>query len=255
MPAVIFDGKKLAFEITKELEMKVAGLNKKKGRRLKLVTIYNPDHEPSRVYSNIKQKKAEEIGVEFEKVPVGGMTVEQISRIIGKLNLDLSVDGVMVQLPLGTANDKELIDQIDPKKDVDGLRANSVIVPATVRAVLKILGELSEQNNSKVLVVGNLGLVGARLQKELGCEGMDKHNFDSEKIKSFYVVIGCTGEAGLIKAEMVKQGVVAIDVGYPVGDFEPDVADSASFLTPVPGGVGPVTVAMLFANLVDLVSD
>ena len=81
---------------------------------------------------------------------------------------------------------------------------------------------------------------------------MDKDDFDPSTLLRADVVISATGQAGIIKPDMIKEGVIAIDVGYPKGDFDPEVAKKASFFTPVPGGVGPVTVAMLFANLLNL---
>lgn len=265
--AVIFDGREFANKISTDLITDITDLETKLGRKLKLVTIYNPDNEASRVYTEIKERKARELGIEFEKFSILNLKFS-INELISKLNNDKTIDGIMIQMPLGTENDKFLIDLIDLKKDVDGLRLESGVMPATVRAVIAILGEslklsifnfqfsindlITKLSNFKIIIIGNKGMVGARLQEELGCEGMDKEDFDPSKMLGADVIISATGETSLINGQMVKNGVVAIDVGYPKGDFDPDVEEKASFFTPVPGGVGPVTVAMLFRNLVDL---
>lgn len=250
----IFDGKKYAGKVLEELGGKAAGL--------KIVTMYDPENLASRVYTEIKEKTALKLGVEFEKISITGGRWPN-NDLIFKLNEDKTVDGIMIQMPLGTGNDKELIDLIDLRKDVDGLNPKSGVMPATVRAVLEIL-KYSLNNaphpplnlrGGDILVVGNKGLVGSRLQAELKCEGMDKDDWDPTSLKlcGASVVISATGIASLINGQMVKKGVIAIDVGYPKGDFDPSIALKAGFFTPVPRGVGPVTVAMLFANLVDLV--
>lgn len=250
--STIFDGKEFADRVTKSLKAKVTGM--------KVVSIYNPEHLASRVYTEMKAKKAEELGVGFEKFPITNISDQiKIKSQIQKFNRDRDVDGIIIQMPLGTKNDQELIEQIDLKKDVDGMRRESGVMPATVRAVLEILKHALQNKleilNSKykILIVGNKGLVGSRIQEELGCDGMDKEDFNFEKLRSADVIISATGIASLINGQMVKKGVIAIDVGYPKGDFDPSTALRAGFFTPVPGGVGPVTVVKLFANLVDLV--
>jgi methylenetetrahydrofolate dehydrogenase (NADP+)/methenyltetrahydrofolate cyclohydrolase len=200
------------------------------------------------VYTNIKARKAREMGVDIEAI--SQLTIADAAEKIQMMNGDSTVDGIMVQLPY--SNSQILIDLIDPKKDVDGLRKDSSFKPAVVRAVMEILTrEVKISQYEGVMVVGNRGEVGGRLQKELGCLGMDREDFPTsiEKLLRASVVISATGQSGLIHPGMVKEGVVAIDVGYPKGDFDPEVAKKAAFFTPVPGGVGPVTVVMLFANL------
>ncbi len=271
MKTVIFDGKEFSKKILTEVKTDITDITEKLGRRPKMVTIYNPGDKASRVYTQIKEKKAVELGIDFEKLSVDQLSVDQLSQKVKELNSHKTVDGVMIQMPLlGIRNsDLEIAGAITPGKDVDGLNPGSGVMPATVRAVLKILNYVTTTlsdpppnlggGRGVVLVVGNKGLVGERLFSHLTnlsfshLWGMDKEDWDPEKIKTADVVISCTGQAGLIKPEMVKEGVICIDVGYPTGDFEPDVAQKAAFFTPVPGGVGPVTVAMLFANLVDLI--
>jgi methylenetetrahydrofolate dehydrogenase (NADP+)/methenyltetrahydrofolate cyclohydrolase len=213
----------------------------------------------------MKAKKAEEFGVEFEKFPITNLNDQiNIKTQIQKFNRDEVVDGIIIQMPLGTKNDPELIKQIDLNKDVDGMRRESGVMPATVRAVLEILKYAfyntphpplnlrGGAGGGNILVIGNKGLVGSRIQEELGCEGMDKDDFDPKKLMTADAIISATGVASLINGQMVKDGVICIDVGYPKGDFDPSTALKAGFFTPVPGGVGPVTVVSLFANLVEL---
>ena len=270
--AVIFDGRELAEKMEKEARGRVEKITVQLGRRPKLVTIYNPGHGPSRVYTELKAKKAGELGIEFQVYQLASLSVAQLSELVKKFNMDNSIDGIMIQMPLfggekdptspeaslGARNsEKKLCELIDPLKDVDGLNPKSGVLPAVVRAVLEIIQQVRNYSlitaRSSFLIVGNKGMVGKRLEEELGCRGMDKEDFDPEEIKQADIIISCTGVAGLIKPEMVKEGAVAVDVGYPKGDFLPQVANKAAFFTPVPGGVGPVTVVCLFVNLADLV--
>ena len=237
---MVFDGKKFAEGI-------IAKLPKKKA---KLAIFLDPDNVSGAKYVEKKIQLAERLGVEL-KILNSKSEISNKSQI-QNLNQDPGITGIMIQLPF--PNSQELINLIDPKKDVDGLRNDSPYLPAVVRAVKEVLLSLQEDLlQKKMVVVGCKGFVGQKLLKVLGFRfqvlGMDKDDFDPEKIKSADVIISTTGQAGLIKSKMVKPGVIAIDVGYPKGDFDPQVAAKASFFTPVPGGVGPVTVVMLFQNL------
>ncbi len=246
---MIFDGKEFAARIDEQVRAKVAAL----GRKPKLVTIYNSDDEASKVYTAVKRKKAESLGVEF--VNYDKRMITDLPGLVRQANMDVSIDGLMIQLPLtdDRSFDLQLCYGIGANKDVDGLNPRSGVMPATARAVLAILsGRIFE--GAKVLVVGDRGMVGKAVKQNLACDGMDRSDFSFEKLKNADVIISCTGQERIIRPEMVKPGIVAIDVGYPRGDFDVEIANSASFFTPVPGGVGPVTVAMLYANLLDLVS-
>lgn len=199
-------------------------------KKAKLAIFLDPNNVSGAKYVEKKVQLAKRLGVEI---------------VMNKI--DGSEDGIMVQLP--HPNAKELISQIPPEKDVDGLRENSPFQPAVVRAVIEIINSQCSIINKKMLVVGAKGFVGKNLLKLFpNAVGMDIDDFDPDKVKDFDVVISATGVPELIKE--IKNGAVAIDVGYPQGDFDPSVADKAALFTPVPGGVGPVTVAMLFANLV-----
>lgn len=201
-------------------------------------------------------KKKAKLAVFLDPSNVSGVRYVEKKIEVGKRlgveivmnKIDGDEDGIIVQLPHPRA--KELIANIPPEKDVDGLREDSPYLPAAVRAVATILNAQGSMLNKKIIIVGSRGFVGRRLMRVLpNATGMDKEDFDPEKIKTANVVISCTGQVGLIQPDMVCDGVVAIDVGYPEAEFTPEALAKASFYTPVPGGVGPVTVAMLFANL------
>jgi methylenetetrahydrofolate dehydrogenase (NADP+)/methenyltetrahydrofolate cyclohydrolase len=253
---VIFDGKKLAAGIEKKLSRKIVRVAKNLGRKPKLATVCNPDDPMGRFYTNVKMKKAKELGIDVAAYPLKS-TIDWEGLVVN-LNRDPHTDGVMIQLPLtgDRARDMKLCLLIDPRKDVDGLNLRSGIKQATVRAVLMILKEAIKttlMKNINMVVVGSWGNVGRSLVRELKCEGMDKDDWNPSMLREARVIISCTGQEGLIKPEMVKDNVICIDVGYPHGDFAPEVAEKASFFTPVPGGVGPVTVACLFNNLIELI--
>lgn len=242
-----FDGNKLANQRTEELKQKIGG------RKFKLVSIFDPNNMGAAKYTDIKAKKAAELGIEFVKLPVAGLQLT-VSEEIEKLNKDETVNGIMVQLPF--FGGRELVQMIDPAKDVDGMREDSKYMPAVVRGVKGILNTspltpLLTSGEGEVVVVGSKGAVGRKFMKYLpGAIGMDKDNFDSSTLSRADVVIACTGVADLITGEMVKDGFVAIDVGYPQPEFAKTALEKASFFTLVPGGVGLVMVVSLFENLI-----
>ncbi len=212
-----FDGKKFAEEI-------IARLPK---RKAKLAIFLDPNNISGAKYVQKKIELAKRLGVEIVMNKIAG-----------------DEDGIMVQLP--HPNAKELISQIPPEKDVDGLREDSPFMPAVVRAVKEILKNLP----GEILVIGSKGFVGRKLMQVFpDAIGMDIDDFSADKLKTADVIISATGQKNLIDSDMVRDGFIAIDVGYPDAEFTPAALTKASFYTPVPGGVGPVTVAMLFANL------
>ncbi|KKU95506.1 MAG: Methenyl tetrahydrofolate cyclohydrolase / NADP-dependent methylene H4F dehydrogenase, partial [Candidatus Gottesmanbacteria bacterium GW2011_GWA1_48_13] len=226
-----FDGRKFAEGI-------ISMLPKKKA---KLAIFLDPSNVSGAKYVEKKVEVGKRLGVEI---------------VMNKIDGD--EDGIIVQLPHPRA--KELITNISPEKDVDGLREDSLYLPAVVRAIVEILYnspsdpplKLRGGRKGVILIVGCHGFVGRKLMQVFpNAVGMDKEDFDIEKIKTANVVISCTGQVGLIQSDMVCDGLVAIDVGYPEAEFTPEALAKASFYTPVPGGVGPVTVAMLFKNLLE----
>jgi methylenetetrahydrofolate dehydrogenase (NADP+)/methenyltetrahydrofolate cyclohydrolase len=218
---MIFDGKAFAEEIIKNLPRKKA----------KLAIFLSGDNISGARYVKIKTAVAKRLGVEIV-----------MNRIDG------DEDGIMVQLPHPDSG--KLISQIPKELDVDGLRDTSPFLPAVVRASKEVLLSLQEDLlQKKMVIVGSKGFVGKNLMKLYpNAVGMDKEDFDPEKIKDFDIIISATGQESLIKE--IKEGTICIDLGFPKGDFDPSTALRASFFTPVPGGIGPVTVAYLFENLI-----
>lgn len=258
---IVFDGKKFA-------KRNLESLPKDKGKTL--VSILVGNDKASEIYTKLKQKAAKSVGCKMEVRRFNeNVDVTSIIRIIEVLNKDESVDGIMVQLPLPgkIQNLKHKIqNSINREKDVDGMREDSDFVPATVKAVISIIQESLQfdgqarinKSKDKIVVVGGEGSVGKALIANLrmyeltNVRGVDieTQNLKS-KIQNADVVISATGVPNLIKGDMVKDGVVVIDVGAPKGDVEfESVSKKAKFITPVPGGVGPVTVACLMENLV-----
>lgn len=247
---MIFDGKAFAEEIISSLPHKPA----------KLAIFLSDDNVSGARYVKIKSEVAKRLGVEVEvtmtnpQIPVN-IQVANIKSQIEKLNKDETVTGIMIQLPLGFGIlDLDIASGIAREKDVDGLREDSPFLPAAVLAVKKILNVYSSEFmvHRKIAIVGSNGFIGKKLVKLLRTTNnelitIDKENFNAEKIKSADIVISATGQEGLIKD--IKEGAVCIDLGFPRGDFSSECIRRASFFTPVPGGVGPVTVACLFENL------
>lgn len=270
----IFDGRGFARQKEETLQQRVRGLLEY-GIKPKLVSIIVGDDPASVLYVNLKKKAAERIGcvlsVRREKSDIGK---EKLIEMISLLNEDKTIFGIMVQLPLPenfTKEDREeIISSIDPDKDVDGLRVGSKFIPPTAKAVLNIIKEAEKYivlpplkaRLYKVGVVGGSGFIGKQIAGALN--GINNYNiavYDSETIDlrqktgDLDILISVTGVPDLIKPDMVKDGAVLIDVGSPKGDIEKSAYDKAAFVSPVPGGVGPVTISCLLENLLDSLSD
>lgn len=263
----IFEGRVFADKKLEALEKKVAKL-RNKGVTPKLVSIVVGDEEGAIFYQNLKKKVAEKIGCELLVVSCGlEISVVEIIKKIKKLNKDPKVHGIMLQLPLpknfSTEDRDEIISAIASEKDIDGMRVDSKFGAPVVVAVIEILGESLKivrrplrNDPLEVVMFGAKGFVGSKIvhelkkQKGLRIEGVDVHDSKTINRKSD-VVISATGVSELITPEMVKDGAILIDVGAPVGDVAKDAYEKAAFVSPVPGGVGPVTIACLMENLVE----
>lgn len=298
---MLFDGKKFAAEKEERLRLKVAKL-RQKGIIPKLVSILIGENPEGELYLKLKKRAAERVGIEFEEIKFEEkVKSDEVVGFIKSLNSNPKIQGIMVQMPIKMKNEKFQNDQgrilsaINPLKDVDCLTPENLgllmmgrprFLPATVRAVLEILNQALNKfpiTNYQLLitkrwlagknacVVGASEIVGkplVMLLSELGatvtiCRSTTKDL--SEFTKKADILVSATGMPGLIKKEMVKKGVVVIDVGTKrlkisdfkfkiVGDVESAVSEIASFLTPVPGGVGPVTVICLLENLVEAIT-
>lgn len=239
---MVFDGVKFSKKIKEELL---------KGGKLvgKSLVIFQTGEKES-LYVGKKRKMGESLGVKVEVKIVNDL--ERLKIEIMEVGKDEGIDGVMVQLPIEGADEKkreEILSLIPDEKDVDGLSPDgSSFLPAVVVAVEKILRNF-QVTNLEMAVVGSKGMVGKALMKRFGgARGFDIGD-DLGELVNYDVVISATGQAGLIKSKMVKSGVVAIDLGYPKADFDKEIEKKARFFTPVPGGVGPVTIVSLFENL------
>ncbi|XP_020282796.1 bifunctional methylenetetrahydrofolate dehydrogenase/cyclohydrolase, mitochondrial [Pseudomyrmex gracilis] len=288
--AVIIDGKKIAEEIQDELKAVVDTCISAGKKRPKLVAILVGNHPSSKAYIGRKMQAAKSIGIESYTIHLGeNITQAELLKEIDCLNGDPSVDGVLVQLPLPKdMNEKEVCQAIVPKKDVDGFHLenlgnltldNSSIIPATALAVKElILRTKIETFGKNAVVVGRSKHVGLPIALLLHADGKGEtgaldmtttichrhtpHTELEKFTKLADLIVAAAGVPGLITKEMIKPGACIIDVGITrvktadgkyrlVGDVDYDsVKEVAGHITPVPGGVGPMTVAMLMKNTV-----
>ncbi|MDZ7586801.1 MAG: bifunctional 5,10-methylenetetrahydrofolate dehydrogenase/5,10-methenyltetrahydrofolate cyclohydrolase [Patescibacteria group bacterium] len=255
--ASIIDGEKLA-------TAKEAVLKQQVPPGLKLAILAFKADRAGQVYSRLKEEAGKRVGIEVARFNYEWQETELIREKILELNADQSWTGIMIQRPgyRGEKFEKEwiqLVNAIVPSKDVDGLRVDSPFVPATVRAVENIpfrngMTLRSGMKGKKIVIVGR-GMVGKKLKERLRGENISSRDKDlAKKTKQAEVLICCSGREKLIKKEMVKLGAMVIDVGWPKGDVDFDeVVKVAGVITPVPGGVGPLTVVCLLENLMEAV--
>lgn len=268
----IIDGKKLAKEIRTNLEKKV----KKEKLKPNLAVILCGDDEASKVYVRIKSKACEEIGIEFAEYHLNAKTSQkELLELIEKLNEDEKVNGILLQYPLPKGlNYDEAAEKISPEKDVDGFNPYNVgrltigkpkFIPCTPFGIMKIFEKYNiDLEGKKAVIVGRSNIVGkpmaqCLLEKSATVTICHSRTKDLKKeLLDADIVIAAVGKKKLIKADMIKDGAVVIDVGTNRDengklcgdvDFE-EVSKKASFITPSPGGVGPMTVAMLMYNVV-----
>ncbi|MEJ2348020.1 MAG: bifunctional 5,10-methylenetetrahydrofolate dehydrogenase/5,10-methenyltetrahydrofolate cyclohydrolase [Patescibacteria group bacterium] len=267
METHIFKGKKFASLKENKLKEKTNDL-KEKGIIPKLISIQIGENKGSSLYLSLKQKAAERIGAILEiKKFSEDEQVEEIARFIKELNKNNKIHGIMVQLPISknlSERQNEIINSISPEKDIDGMLANGPFLTPTVRAVMLAMEDASKvlnlSGNEKIIVLGSKGFVGSRIIKALkgsgySVEGVDIENRDEGRVKEADIVVSAIGQPGFIRRDMVKEGVIVIDVGAPKGDVDfEEVSKKASYITPVPGGIGPMTIACLMENLIEATS-
>ncbi|MCX6784237.1 MAG: bifunctional 5,10-methylenetetrahydrofolate dehydrogenase/5,10-methenyltetrahydrofolate cyclohydrolase [candidate division WWE3 bacterium] len=275
---IIFDGKALASQIELDIKNKFTSPKQVSPERsggersvggLNLVILATTTDEASNTYVRMKQRLGERLGVTVQKVTV---TAETLSDELKKYAAMTEVTGLMVQLPIPSLDKKSLnnvLSLIPLTKDVDGLNPQNLaliktgqqtFLPATVLAVERIIAAAPLEFKlglTTAAVVGANGMVGGPLSDRLEYLGFKVGRFDIgetlTELRDFDVVVSCTGSPKLITSELIKPGAIVIDVGYPQGDVDfENVKNKTSFITPVPGGVGPVTVASLMENLVQL---
>ncbi len=259
-----FDGRKIRDQILADLKIKFAAL----ASRPTLAVIWIGDDLVSARYVEQKQRAAEFLGVHFDifKFPAS-VTNEIVADKIKKLNSDPTVTGVMVQLPIPESlNQGELISAINPEKDIDALlfclESKCSFRPPVALGIMEALKESGANlKTASVAVIGRGFLVGDPLVRILENQTVDVRVADDSTphlptlTLDADVIISATGHAGLIKVDMIKPGAVLIDAGTAEvagalkGDIDPACYEKSAFYTPVPGGIGPMTIAVLFKNL------
>lgn len=270
----ILDGKKLSLKIQEELVQKIAKLEKKPG----LAVILVGEDPASQLYVGMKEKTAQKLGINSTIIKYPENTDEQtVINKIQELNNDENINGILVQIPLPKQiSEQNIMLAISPKKDVDGIVPENIgristgmepyAYPCTPKGVIKLLDEYNIQIAGKhAVIVGRSNIVGKPLAQMLLnrsatvtiCHSRTENL--SEITKTADILISAVGKYKIINKEMIKSGVVIIDVGTSKidgktcgdVDFE-NVKDLASFITPVPGGVGPMTIACLMENVFEL---
>jgi len=277
----IIDGKKLAEKIKDNLvkEIVVETCHGTSIRRPNLAIILVGERDDSSLYVGLKEKEAKKVGIDTHlyKCPEN-ITEQEVLEIINHLNKDELIDAILVQLPLPENLDtNKIIKAIDPDKDVDGFHPDNLdkllkscdhknIVPPVFEVVLEMLKSINyELPDKQVCIAANSDIFGKSLAKVLECRGAkavvargDDKDLKNKTSKAD-ILITAAGNPGFIKKDMAKKDAVVIDIGITkkgekvCGDVDfKDVAEKASFITPVPGGVGPMTIAMAFKNTLEL---
>ncbi len=280
----IIDGKKISAEIKEELKTEIARIISEGKNPPGLVTILVGDDPASSVYVKMKNKACAAIGMYSEIKKLDAETTEEeLLKIINEYNNNPKIHGILVQLPLPKhINEDKVIESILPKKDVDGFHpynvGNLVIGKETFKSctpygIVELLRRYNIETKGKhVVVVGRSNIVGKpvanlMLQKEEGANSVVTVCHSAARDLSYFtkqadILIAAIGKANFITEDMVKENVVVIDVGINsiddpatkkgyrlVGDVDfENVSKKASYITPVPGGVGPMTIAMLLKN-------
>jgi methylenetetrahydrofolate dehydrogenase (NADP+) / methenyltetrahydrofolate cyclohydrolase len=269
MPATMMDGAALAARIRPDVKAEVAELGE-----IGLATVLVGDDPASEIYIRRKHKAAEEVGIRALDRRLPAETSEgELLELVGELNEDDSIDGILVQTPLPPQIDEAgIMRKIDPVKDVDGLHpfnagqlylGHQTLVPATPLGVMTLLDEYRiPLAGQRAVVVGRSSLVGkpvAMLLLQANATVTMCHSRTADlarQTSAADVLVVAVGRPGLVTADMVKQEAAVVDVGITrtdaglVGDVDPGVVEIAAFLTPVPGGVGPMTIACLLGNAV-----
>jgi len=240
-----------------------------------LATVLVGDDPASHIYIDLKHKAAQAAGMEARDLKLPGDIAEgELLSTIEELNEDDSVDGLLVQLPLpGHLDENRIVEAIDPRKDIDGIHpfnagqlylGRPTLVPGTPLGVMRMLDEYGiPLEGARAVVVGRSAIVGKPMAHLLlqrnatvtichsRTQDLQRHTLDAD------VLVAAVGRTHIIGADMVKAGAAVIDVGMNrgdgkkvYGDVDPGAAELAAYMTPVPGGVGPMTIAMVMQNTV-----
>jgi methylenetetrahydrofolate dehydrogenase (NADP+)/methenyltetrahydrofolate cyclohydrolase len=279
MAATLIKGSEISKQIKEELKQEVARLKEKHNLVPGLATILVGEDEASKVYVGQKEKTCKELGIHSERINLPGDTTEaKLLALVEKFNKDSKIHGILVQLPLPKhINETNVLYAIDPKKDVDGFHPVNVgklmlgepdFIPCTPHGIQELLIRSGvKTDGAEAVVVGRSNIVGKPianmlLQKKKGANATVTICHTGTKDLASHtrradILIVAAGKPKTITADMVKEGVVVIDVGVNrletglVGDVDFEtVKEKAKAITPVPGGVGPMTIAMLMLNTV-----
>ncbi|MBS9335101.1 bifunctional 5,10-methylenetetrahydrofolate dehydrogenase/5,10-methenyltetrahydrofolate cyclohydrolase [Fructobacillus sp. M1-13] len=271
----ILDGKAVAKALREQLTTELAA----SGLKPTLAVVFDPADDGSRLYVGMKQKAAAKVGIETRDIAVSAdATTESVEKIVAKLNQDASVSGILIQAPLPKeVDDAAIFAKVAPEKDVDGLgvtnqgrlfanEAGNYPVAATPKGVMTLLNYYDiDPRGKRAVVVGRSQLFGrpmAALLLNADATVTVAHRYTKEETlnnllaEADIIVVG-VGIPGFIKASQIKEGAVVIDVGMNLvdgkacGDVEAAAADKAGWLTPVPGGVGPMTIATLLESTME----
>jgi methylenetetrahydrofolate dehydrogenase (NADP+)/methenyltetrahydrofolate cyclohydrolase len=269
MTATVMDGNALAGRIRAEVAREAEELGE-----LGLATVLVGEDPASQIYIGHKHRAARETGIRpIDKRLPADTPEEDVLALVGELNADDGVDGLLVQTPMPDHIDEAKVARaLAPVKDVDGLHpfnagqlylGRNTLVPATPLGIMALLAEYKVPTaGARAVVIGRSPIVGKPVAVLLTqanatvtvchsrTEDLARHTLDAD------ILVAAVGVVGLVTADLVKQGAAVIDVGITrtdaglVGDVDPGAAEVAAYLTPVPGGVGPMTIAMLLSNTV-----
>jgi methylenetetrahydrofolate dehydrogenase (NADP+)/methenyltetrahydrofolate cyclohydrolase len=274
MAAQIIDGKAIATTLRKQIANKVAARNRQGIRQPGLAVILVGDDPASEIYVRNKRQACEEVGFNsvYHQLPTS-TTQDELNNLIQKLNHDESIDGILVQLPLPSHIDSDnVIEHIDPTKDVDGFhpynlgrlaQRRPLLRPCTPFGVMTLLNSIQTAYKGKeAVIIGASNIVGLPMALELlsaGCTITVCHRLTENieaHVRKADILVSAVGSPGMIKGDWIKPHAIVIDIGITrladgtlAGDVEFDAASQkAGWITPVPGGVGPMTVATLLEN-------
>jgi len=282
---MLIDGKEISKKILKEISSDLRQISKNLGRSPALSIILIGNNPASETYVRSKIKSCNEVGIKGELIRFDiNVDSKTLMNEIDKLNNNSDIDGILLQLPVPkNLNERELIEQINPLKDVDGLTAENIgflnsgaprFIPATPYGIMEIFNRIGVTlSGKKVVIIGRSNIVGRPLFSLMSGRGENSnstvtlcHSY-TENLSEFTlqadIIIVATGSANIVDGSMIKEGAIVIDVGINrvddksrklgyrlTGDVDFKTANKkASYITPVPGGVGPMTITMLMKNV------
>jgi len=262
--ATILNGKILSKQIIDKLSGQLSKLPRKPG----LAAILVGQDKASQIYVSLKEKAAAKSGIYFEKYLLpASISQTKILELIDKLNKDTKINAILVQLPLPKKNNtQKIIEAISVQKDVDGFKANSLVESPLIAGILELIKATGANlKNKKANILVNSEIFGKALKEALKKLSLKVETFlrpndeDIKKCNTVDIVVVALGKPKILKASSIKSNAIVIDVGINrvgkklVGDVDFDpVSQKAGWITPVPGGVGPMTVACLMNNVYQL---